>query len=480
MIAGALAAGGRLASSVALRKLAAMKPLSRPVPRSWFRTRRTVLVVASLAMLFGACESAQPEPWRCAGCNVVLISVDTLRADRVGAYGYTLATTPVLDELAERGVLFERAVSQSSWTRPAHMSMMTGLYPAEHGFVALADRRPLEEEVPTLASVLQAEGWQTVAFTGGINVSADFGFDRGFDSYRSNGRTFRDNLEDLRWWLDNQRKEDPFFLFLHGYDAHTPYDGFPADREALGLPEHKPRKSFRKVCEKASEPGALKRYSDEYDAAVHRADRYVGKALDELEQRGLLRNTLVVVTSDHGEELGEHGGCFHLSTLYREVLDVPLMFVGPGLAARRVPQLVPASVAIAPTIVEAVFGEDARIAGPSLSRALVGGPVPSGGVWSHTERTTESAKGKGELQAWTVEQAKLLEFVTLEKQERFETLEDPLELAPKIAEATDPLALELQAFRAGRGARFASRRGGKGEELDPKLAEQLRGLGYTE
>ncbi|MFT4570739.1 MAG: arylsulfatase A-like enzyme [Hyphomicrobiaceae bacterium] len=197
------------------------------------------------------------------------------------------------------------------------MSMMTGLYPAEHGFIAMSDRRRLEDSVPTLASTLRGAGWQTVAFTGGINVAAKFGFDSGFDSYRTNGRSFRDNLEDLRWWLDNEREDRPFFLFLHGYDAHTPYEGFPSDRRALGLPEPRPSKSFQKACTAAEQPSDLKRYNREYDAAVHRADRYVGKALDELRNRGLLENTLLVVTSDHGEELADHGRCFHLTTLYR-------------------------------------------------------------------------------------------------------------------------------------------------------------------
>jgi arylsulfatase A-like enzyme len=272
---------------------------------------------AALVPAWNSGCSRPPAPPPCPDCNVVLISVDTLRADHVGAYGYDRPITPSIDALARRGVLFENAISQSSWTRPAHMSIFTGLHPREHGFVSIRDTRALESTVPTLASVFARNGWATVAFTGGINMAASFGFGNGFETYRHNGRSFRDNFEDARFWLDrNQHRK--FFLFFHGYDAHTPYRGDSIDRRALGLSEM-PRSSMKRACRKGRPSKKMAAYVNEYDAAVRRADRYVGKFLAELDERGLAGRTIVVLLSDHGEEFLEHGRCFHISTLYARI-----------------------------------------------------------------------------------------------------------------------------------------------------------------
>ncbi len=339
----------------------------------------------------------------------MLISADTLRADHVGAYGYARPTTPNVEEHAARGVLFENAISQSSWTRPAHLSMFTGLYPNEHGVVALADRQLPEPGVVTLASALFTRGYRTAGFTGGINVSASFGFDRGFETDRSNRKYFRDNLAETRLWLDAHQNEK-FFLFWHGYDPHTPYFSDPVDRAALAVPE-RPRVGLRRACRAERHHDVVARYVPEYDAAIRRADRYVGKLLTELEQRGLMERAVIVFTSDHGEEFREHGGCFHLDTLYREVLHVPLVVAGPGLAPRRVEALVPASVAIGPTILEIVGANDTLLPGPSLAGALSTGAFEvEAEVVSETSRDP-SVRGNGHLRALTAERGKLLHAI---------------------------------------------------------------------
>ena len=185
------------------------------------RALALVLVIAGL----GSCEAyARRGPLRapCAGCNVVLISLDTLRADHVGAYGYPRPTTPNIDALAAQSVVFEQAVSQSAWTRPAHASMLTGLYPAEHGIVSIARGLALAPTQPTLATTLAEHGYATAAFTGGGNMSAHFGFDNGFATYRSPGRRLSDALPEIGRWLDAHR-DGPFFLFVHAFDPHRPY-----------------------------------------------------------------------------------------------------------------------------------------------------------------------------------------------------------------------------------------------------------------
>ncbi len=426
-------------------------------------------LLAAALLVLGGCRKVAP----CPGCNVVLISVDTLRADHVGAYGYAKPTTPNIDRLAERSVVFERAISQSSWTRPAHLSIMTGLYPVEHGVVALRDRQRLPDSIPTLAAVLAARGYRTAAFTGGVNLAPEFGFDRGFELYRTNGKYFRDNLEDFRHWL-GEHAQERFFLFLHGYDPHTPYLTDPIDRIALGLPERPPRHGLRKACHARAARHRIARFVQEYDGAVHRADRFVGKILAELRGLGLLDHTVIVLTSDHGEEFYEHGGCFHLNTLYREVLHVPLMIFAPGLRPARVATLVPASVSIARTILELVGTGSDELPGFSLL-AAARGQVKDQAVVSETFRSLRFDRGHGHLRSLTTESAKLIDWITLGRREMFDLVRDPGERRPL---PPDPaLARRLAAWvsehapKAGRAQRLSPQ---QAERID----EQLRALGY--
>jgi len=435
-----------------------------------------LLLLACMAGLSGACR--KPAAPLCSGCNIVLISADTLRADHVGAYGYPRPVTPNIDRLAAGGVLFENAVSQSSWTRPAHLSMMTGLYPSEHGVIALRDRQRLPANVPTLASVLAEHGYRTAAFTGGVNVSAVFGFDRGFEEYRSNGKNFRDNLEDTRYWLD-QHAGARFFLFWHGYDPHTPYLTDPVDREALGLPDQPPRKGLRKACASHAAEHRIRNYVAEYDGAIHRADRYVGKLLAELDRRGLRERTLIVFTSDHGEEFVEHGGCFHLNTLYEEVLRVPLIVSAPGLTPRRVRALVPASVSIAPTILELVGITNHPLPGPSIAPAVVGIDVDDQPVVSETMRSTVFDKGRGHLRSLRTGTIKLIDWITLGRRELFDLSADPSEHRPIV----DGSALHQAAELLDRWVAQHPRVVGHAEESIPEdqqreIDEQMKSLGY--
>ncbi|RMF23435.1 MAG: hypothetical protein D6760_05325 [Deltaproteobacteria bacterium] len=445
------------------------------VPGRGYRT-------AAALLLIGACIAAaacsKPAAPACPGCNVVLISADTLRADHVGAYGYPRPVTPNIDRLAEGGVLFENAISQSSWTRPAHLSIMTGLYPAEHGVIALKDRRRLPDDVPTLAGVLAEHGYRTAAFTGGVNVSAAFGFDQGFQEYRSNGKYFRDNLEDTRYWLD-QHAGERFFLWWHGYDPHTPYLTDPIDRKALGLPDQPPRKGLRKACASRAAEHRIRNYLAEYDGAIHRADRYIGKLLDELDRRGLRDHTLIVFTSDHGEEFVEHGGCFHLNTLYEEVLRVPLIFSAPGLAPRRVHALIPASVSIAPTILELVGIREHPLPGPSLAAAVLGGEPSEMPIVSETMRSTQFEKGHGHLRSLRLGSMKLIDWITLGRRELYDLRSDPSEHkpiteGPALAEASS----ELERWLAEHPRAIEGSGSSVCKEEQRRIDEEMKSLGY--
>lgn len=447
-------------------------------------------MVALLALANFACSEPPALP-SCPDCNIVLISVDTLRADHVGAYGYPRPVTPNIDALARRGVVFDNAVAQSSWTRPAHMSIFTGLFPREHGFLSLRDTRRLDPGVPTIASVLSGHGWKTAGFSGGVNMSASFGFNQGFDVYRNNGKFFRDNFEDARFWLD-RNQQNRFFLFFHGYDAHTPYRGDAIDRSAIGLATRPPRFPMRKACRKQRPSRKLAAFVNEYDAAIHRADRYVGKLIADLERRGLMGRTIVVLLSDHGEEFLEHGRCFHLATLHREVLHVPLILVAPGLAPRHVPELVSASVTVAPTLMDLAGISPHPFGDRSLVPTAVGLGVTEGGVVSETEKARANG-GDGLVRALSREDLKLIDWPTAGRSELYDVRADAREQQPLGETATEKARLlrEMARWTETHPPRFEGRRRTRASSSRPpaspddeqelrKREQQLRSLGYAD
>ncbi|MCY3965200.1 MAG: sulfatase-like hydrolase/transferase [Acidobacteria bacterium] len=245
--------------------------------------------------------------------NVVLISIDTLRSDRLPAYGYTGVETPAIDRLAADGVLFERAFTHVNVTLPAHASLFTGLLPPQHGVRDNAGYR-LDEAVPTLAETLGRRGYATGGFVSSYVLRAGTGIGRGFDVYddgvrfmtgRDLGELQRPGPETLAAaadWLGDAAGS-PFFLFVHLYEPHAPYN---------------PPSPF------------AERYDDSYDGEIAAADAVVGELLRRLEELGLYRDALIILLSDHGEGLMDHGEMDHLILIYREVLQVPLIVKLPG------------------------------------------------------------------------------------------------------------------------------------------------------
>lgn len=387
--------------------------------------RLLLLILAHWAISLSACEphaakdsAAAP----CRGCNLVLISLDTLGADHVGAYGYPRRTTPRIDALAKRSVLFEDAISQSAWTRPSHTSMLTGLYPSEHGIVRVHDNVIVPPEAPTLASVLRENGYATAGFTGGANMSPHFGLNRGFDVYEVKSKHMSANVAPALRWIDDEASE-PFFLFLHGFEPHRPYRASARDREAFGAgsPEE-----LQRLCESNEPPDDREPYVGVYDAAIRAGDRVVGRFLDGLKKRGLLDRTIVIFTSDHGEEIFQHGGCYHVKTLYGEILRVPFLVSVPSVDARRVAGPVPASVATAPTALELLGVERGGIAGPSLAPTILRGEPPSTPlVVSETESVEH-----GLVRSVTGAHQKLIHWVSGDRREFFDLAADPEEQAP--------------------------------------------------
>ncbi len=284
--------------------------------------------------------------------NLVVITLDTFRADRIGAYGSARGLTPAIDELAREGVVFETASSAAPLTLPAHTSLFTGLFPPRHGVRENAGVLPDLEGDMTLASVLERSGFQTGAFVASSVLDHSRGLAHGFARY-DDVEPIRDELGRLRarrsadqvvtratHWIDSVDRSR-FFAWLHFYDAHAPCTPPARHLGAHALP---------------------------YDAAVAFVDEQVGVFIRSLEQRGLLDRTVIVVVGDHGESLGDHGEATHGLFVYEPVLHVPLIVRAPGtgLKGRRVGGLV-RSVDVMPTILQLLgVGPAAAIDGESL------------------------------------------------------------------------------------------------------------------
>ena len=265
--------------------------------------------------------------------HAILILVDALRADHLGCYAGEDLGTPNMDRLARQGVVFENAISQGSWTRPSTASMMTGLYPSQNGVGTRWSKtgegrlsaRTLDPSIPTLAETLTANG-HTTAFLGGSAVLKPlFGVTRGFthNLWRSIANDGAVIVEDFEQWIQTERPESSF-CYMHFMDVHKPLpmETIPA-RLDTGL-------DLDLVKESKNE---LMSY---YAAAVRRVDQHIGGVIRALESEGMLEDTLIILSADHGEELGEHGGMLsHGRTLYRELLHVPLVMRLPGQAFAR-------------------------------------------------------------------------------------------------------------------------------------------------
>lgn len=288
--------------------------------------------------------------------NVLLISIDTLRADRLGSYGYDRPTSPSLDRLAAEGARFSDAVSNAAWTTPSHMTLMTSLQPSSHtvmqdwaAFLEFREGnfryRTLPESVTTLAQVLHDAGFETLALTGGGPIASDLGFGRGFDVYVEGPRKLSAaTWSQLTRWIEDPGRR-PFFIFFHTFEVHAPYLRLDLARDVLSTEEAAALERFIHSSEEHTEDD-LRIYLQQaglyrvevtsrlYDSGIRFTDRFLGRLFDALRENGLWDRTLVVVTSDHGEEFADHRrGKFynnHCHTLYEEIIRVPLIVRVPG------------------------------------------------------------------------------------------------------------------------------------------------------
>lgn len=383
-----------------------------------------------------------------AGPPVVLISIDTLRADHLPAYGYRAGSTPALDALARDSIVFENAYAQAPLTLPSHATILTGLLPTEHGVRDNSGFR-LAAEHGTIASALKARGYATGAAVSSFALRKDRGLAAGFDLYDDDfgpgsidERPGVETVKRLESFAET-RAAQPLFLFLHVYEPHTPY----------AAPE-----PFA-----ATVPSA-------YDGEIAAADFAVGKLLEFLEKRGLYDRALVVFLSDHGEGLGDHGEDEHGVFLYRETIRVPLFVKLPGAkgASRRV--RVPVGlIDVYPTIAEAA-GLPAARGGRGVSLARVGEGPASGTRRIYSETLYPRLQlGWSDLVSLTDER---FSYIEAPRPELYDIVSDPTEkndLAASLPPALRSMRAELLSMRHAPAAPEAASR----QEL-----ERLGSLGY--
>jgi arylsulfatase A-like enzyme/Flp pilus assembly protein TadD len=396
---------------------------------------------------------------------VLLVTIDTLRADRLGAYGHAGARTPVLDALAGRGVRFADATAHAPLTHPSHAAIMTGRYPGAFG-IKLNGMTPLPPEAVTLAERFQAAGYATGAVVGSVILDEAYGMGQGFQSYDDRIAapsgdvalsTLQRRADDVTTralaWVNAQTK--PWFLWVHYYDPHTPYNSPQVDRA---------------IPNRRDAPQVDRSISAAYDGEVAYVDRQLGRLLQGVDTA----RTLVAVTSDHGEGLGDHGEADHGYFIYDSTLHVPLLIAGPGIAPRVVAEQV-RSIDIAPTVAD-IAGIAGRSAydGESL-RGLMNGTARADVPPSYAESWYPKLHfGWSELQSLRVGEWK---HIAAPKPELYDLRVDKGELKNVIATrgsvagrmAAD-LARITSAFRDASDA---------GATPDPEAVARLRALGYV-
>lgn len=405
-------------------------------------------LICVAALVFAQSPTAKPD--------ILLITIDTLRADRVGCYGYAGAQTPNIDRLAASGIQFTNAVSHVPLTRPSHISIFTGLYPFQHG---IRDNiaPPLPAKIPMLAEMLKKQGYTTAAFVSSFVINSQSGLNRGFDKYEDRfdpekqPTQFALNLEkrggetydEFAAWFKSKTK-GPYFAWIHLYDPHFPYE--------------------------PPQPYASKFQQHPYDGEIAYADEIVGKILKLASPQ-----TLVILASDHGESLGEHGEGAHSYFIYDATLRVPLIIRWPG-------QLSPAKISMQarlvdlfPTVLDLIGVSIPKTSGSSLKPWLMN-PQKADPQWLSYSETLTPYLHFGWSQLLGV-RGRGWKYIDAPKTELYDLQKDPHEVTNVVA-GNKFLAIQMKKWLADSGATGAVTNTPL-PELDSETLEKLASLGYA-
>jgi len=487
--------------------------------RSWKRIAigalAALLIVAALGC--GDCgDGASPRPL--AYDHIVLVTLDTLRADHLGAYGYPRNVSPFIDELAERGVVFERAYTAISTTGPSHATMFTGLYPLQHRVQKNGEGLP--DAFVTLAEILSASGFTTAAFVSSRASLRSGHLDRGFRVYdeprRAAGVRYRpadETIDAAIEWLEGRSAGGPLFVWIHLFDPHTPWRAPLAHLRAVASGTEEEKRTLKRFLVEehrvplayfGNDADAMLQTADEYDAEIRFADSELSRFHDAVSRRDLGGRTLWIITSDHGQGLGNHHWMLHGKQIYDEQVRAPLIFYASdgSLPPHRVPGIVE-HVDLLPTIAS-LTGSGSRLSeqllpihGRSLAPSLAAETAPeisprTAFVQRRTYDPNPAAEARiradpakiGTIRYEPGEKYGLVErrwkYVhrTRGRDELFDLQQDPYEIRNLVAEHPE----RAREMKARLLARVNALREGAVLEPDPvdaETAELLEELGYA-
>ena len=468
-----------------------------PTRRCGRRSRSAFVLALALTLPGGCRPPAEPR-----SPDIVLITVESLRADHVGAYGYDRDTTPALDALAGEGIVFERAYAVTSWTLPAHASILTGLYPAAHRVVAYNHR--LDDSYDTLAEILRDAGYQTAAFVSGPFLQTHHNLSQGFEVYDQSASNPGGNqaahsdvtnaeIERLleRFLVEGRDPGRPLFLFVYLWDPHydyippPPWDSafVPAFAEPIDLEGYE----VRDVVTDQASGEQLAYVISQYDGEIAATDALLGRLFARLRETGSWDDTLMAVTSDHGEEFFEHGTKGHRNNLYEESVRIPMVVKPPGWSDPIRDSRLVSQIDLFPTILEAAgispahhhHGRSLLAPADDSSRALF---YELKTEWVARDRATGEEGILSDL--WLAVRDgdhKLVLERNENRVELFDLADDPAEqvplgpgFRPRIAELDRRLAEYLETMQAD-GERWER---SPPVSLSPGQEDRLRSLGY--
>jgi arylsulfatase A-like enzyme len=448
--------------------------------------------------------------------NVVVVLLDTVRADHTSLFGYRRETTPKLEALANESFVFPTAYAPAPETIESVMSIFTSQYPTTHGVISFSNR--LSRQTATLASALADAGYVTVGITEGGSVASDFGFDQGFDRYldvtKSGVQPTRPHKFVEHSFGQAERfvrdtGDQPYFLFLHTYEAHTPYappmkperDWDSAYRGPVGnsidWPEVEKMLMAKQLQPRSPDATHIEAL---YDAGIHHADEWLGKFVDDLRASGRLDRTLLVVTSDHGEDMFDHLAiATHGHSLYDELLRVPLVIRMPGAPADRakgrvtIPDTV-STLDVLPTIVDALgLTRVPRTQGKSFLPLLEAQPMPPRAIFAEDQSFIVRYATRWGAEKWiesphieeqpiVKQMRELLDYSRfngiLKEHEYYDLAADPKEVNNLAVSGREPSAECLRQFHRFMALLEATRRSDTRVTMSPETRNQLIALGY--
>ena len=442
----------------------------------------------AMAALLAGCGGDRP-----VGADLLLITIDTLRADHVGSYGYSRPTTPHIDALAARGVRFSRCYSGASWTAPAMFTLITGVTPASHGIVhGQVDAEPtagrgseaqptavLQEVLPdewtTLAEALRGHGYTTAAFSSNGHLVRAQGFAQGFDHFDESCIWERADCVNARVfaWLAAEPPRQPFFLWVHYFDPH--HDTTRPDRRYDPLPP------YTSMFQGAGPPRGVERSMALYDGEIRRTDDAVGELLERIGRSADLATMAIVLTADHGDEFLERGNWHHTNTVYDELVRVPLIVVPAGGSGGRLVDTPVALADLLPTLLELAGAPPAGATegfslAPLLAGQTAGEAFAKRGLYGETRRWARLDR-----RYWVEASHKLIVDRKAGTRALYDVVADPGErhdLAPAEPESADRMqhALDEYLAHAERARHPVPLR----RTDDAERIEALRSLGYLE